>query len=489
MRWLKSVRARLTLWYSFVLLTTLVAFGLIAYTYSSRQLAESLDRSLANEVRWVRNFIQPKANRVKPSKKFTTRQRRTIPPPDSLARSRDDEAEAQTADEEIWSQIYEHALLNPKKTLIEVTDKKGAIVFRSMSVAMESLMVAMGPLDSMNITTVKSDQGQYWRVAATETRELRIYAAYPLAELSDVLDNLFSILLILIPIALAVSVGGGLFLADKSLRPVDDITRAARQITAQHLDRQIPSPAVNDEIGRLILTFNEMIVRLRSSFDQIKQFTIDASHELRTPLTIMRGEVELALRQPKQAGEYRAVLVSNLEEIMRLSNIIENLMTLAKGDLGKHDVRFEEVSLAPLVAELFEDCRIIAANKNISVDFEKTEELTIIGDQLRLRQLFLNLLDNAIKYTPEGGRIEIALTRNDGYAVVSVSDNGVGISREDQERIFDRFYRADKARSRELGGSGLGLSIAKWVAELHKGFIRVSSEPSRGSSFAVHLPL
>lgn len=485
---LKSIRSRLTLWYSFVLITTLLAFGVIAYTYSSRQLLSNLDRSLSNEVRWVKTFIQPKAGKVKPSRKFQSKKHQ-LPVVTDQVTPVDVEADVQTADDEIWNQIYEHALLNPKKTLIEVTDTTGAIIFRSFSLASESLMVSRGPLDSLTLMTVKSDRGGEWRVAATATKELRIYAAYPLAELSDVLDNLFSILLVLTPIALTVSIGGGLFLANKSLRPVDDITKAARQITAQKLDQQIPYRNVDDEIGRLVLTINEMITRLGVSFQQIQQFSSDVSHELRTPLAVMRGEVELALRTPRESTEYRRVLASNLEEILRLSSIIDNLLTLTKGEMGKQGIQTQQISLSDLLEDLAEDAQVLAEKKHQHVELVINRKVVVLGDALRLRQLLLNLIDNAVKYTQEGGTIKISAGQHAHFVVVSVTDNGFGIPLEDQTRIFDRFYRVDKARSRELGGSGLGLAIAKWIAEQHHGKIEIESELHKGSTFSVYLPL
>jgi heavy metal sensor kinase len=483
---LKSIRAKLTLWYSFVVLTTLVLFGLISYVYLRDQLIENLDRSLAQEVQWVNDFIKEKANRVKPSKKFATKKKQ-VPSKDDV-RFQLQEPDRADADDEIWTQIYEHALLNSSKTIIEVTDKHGDVIFRSISMPEEPPVLGEVPLNMTKMITVQAGS-QELRVAATTTETLNIYAAYPLGELTGVLDNLFSIFLILIPIALTVSIGGGLFLAYTSLRPVDLVTRIAQRITVEHLDQQIPSRQVDDELGRLISTFNSMIMRLRSSFDQIKQFTMDASHELRTPLTIMRGEAEIALRSQKEPEEYRRVLASSLEENFRLATIIDNLSTLSKADLGKHDVLFEEVNVRQMIEELCEDCKIIAEKKQIEVELEKQDNAMIMGDGIRLRQLFLKLIENAVKFTPEKGRVALAVEREDGVVKVMVADTGIGIPKEEQEKIFDRFYRVDKARSRALGGSGLGLSIAKWIVEIHHGRIEVESEVNRGTKFTVVLPL
>ncbi len=515
-RFFKSVRTRLTVWYAFVLLSTLVGFGLIAYTYLREQLSDNLDKSLTNEVRWVKAYIETRASKVKPSRRFGVR-KKTSPPaqaqpqqtapaqppvaqqpapgtvtqqPLAVPQTGDQAvAEPTDADDEIWNQIYEHELLNPKRTMIEATDKSGAILFRSFTVGEESLMVGHVPVDSIKLATIKNDQAMDLRVAATATKNIHLYVAYPLAELTDALDNLFSVFLVLIPIALAVSIGGGWLLAYVSLRPVDLITRTAREISAHNLDTRIPPRAVDDEIGRLIRTFNDMIERLHHSFDQIKQFSVDASHELRTPLTIMRGEVELALRSTKSPEEYRSILVSNLEEILRLASIIDSLLTLSKADANRPpEIAVERLNMYDLVEELYEDTEVIAMKKNISVVLAKNDRLEILGDKIRLRQLFLNLLDNAVKYTPDRGKVTLASEGINGWVKVSVKDTGIGIPSEEREKIFDRFYRVDKGRSREMGGSGLGLSIAQWIAGLHRGRIEVDSSPGQGSTFSVYLP-
>jgi signal transduction histidine kinase len=203
----------------------------------------------------------------------------------------------------------------------------------------------------------------------------------------------------------------------------------------------------------------------------------------------MRGELELALRSKQSNEAYRQILSSTLDESLRMSSIIENLLLLAKGDIGKSAFRFEEVALAPIIKELHEDGEMLAERKHIRVTLEKVQELSVSGDTIRLRQLVLNLLDNAIKYTPEYGTVALSLVRENGSAKITVQDNGIGIPPEDQPKIFDRFYRVDKGRSREMGGTGLGLSIAQWITEIHGGTIFVQSEVNKGSRFSVLLPL
>jgi heavy metal sensor kinase len=485
----QSIRARLTFWYTLLVIATLLAFAWVSYVATRATLTSNLDISLGNEVRWVREFIQPQASKVKPSRRSIDALLRGRPhqvqaPADSTVR----DSTGQEADE-IWNRIFEHTLLSPKKTYIQVADRKGSIIYRSYSLGPDSLIIADSIGVNQTLLTTASLHGEEVRTAVTRDRNFTILVGYPLEELQDALENLYSIFLILIPVAMLLSILGGWYLANKSLKPVMDVTRRAQRITAENLDQTIPVRNPNDELGRLTTTINEMIRRLHDSFAQIRQFSADASHELRTPLTIMRGELELALRSPQTPEDYRTVLASALEESLRLTAIIDNLLLLARADQGTYDTNFTEVDLAALAAELYDDSEVLAEPKHIHVTLEQAEPVTIVGDRVRLRQLFLNLIDNAIKYTPEGGSVRMTVDRRNGTARFRVADTGIGIPEEEMGKVFDRFYRVDKARSREMGGSGLGLSIAKWIAELHRGSIRVESEVDRGSTFTVELPL
>jgi len=322
----------------------------------------------------------------------------------------------------------------------------------------------------------------------------------------DALNTLLIILIIAVPLALLVASLGGQFLANKALKPVDHITQTARMITSQNLNQRINPPKVKDEISRLVETLNEMISRLDRSFRQVKQFSTDASHELKTPLTILKGEVEVALRKERVPYEYEQILKSNLEEINRMSQIVEDLLLLSKADSGEIRLNKEDMNLNEVLNEVVAHVNVLAQSKNLRIETSNHhEEIHIFGDPLRIRELFLNLIENGIKYTEEGGSIHILLTKDtlvqDGkqsdraqgeqaeFVKIIVSDTGIGIAKEDQERIFDRFFRVDKARSREQGGSGLGLSICKWIVKAHRGEIEVESELGKGSSFIVKLPI
>lgn len=304
------------------------------------------------------------------------------------------------------------------------------------------------------------------------------------------LDKLAFTLMLALPGVMLLASVGGWFLANQALKPVDRITRTARQIGAESLKERLEEPETDDEIGRLAQTFNEMLQRLDESFDQIRAFTADASHELKTPLAILKGEIELALRRTRSVEEYQETLVSSLEEIDRLTRITADLLLLAKSDAGTIPLEFTDVNLSALVEEAAMHVQPLAESKQIIFEvLPGLSDVHIEGDVFRLKQLVSNLVDNAIHYTPEGGRVVVRSTRaNSFYAALQVSDTGIGIPEEEREKIFERFYRTDKARSRREGGTGLGLSIVKWIAESHGGKIEIESAPQRGTTFTVYLP-
>lgn len=313
------------------------------------------------------------------------------------------------------------------------------------------------------------------------------------ASLESAAENLDMVLLVIvvsIPVSLVLFVYGGWFMAGRALRPVEIITASARKITAENLSHRLEVVNPQDEIGRLAETFNNTLARLENAFQKTRQFAADASHELRTPLTILRGEAEVALKWAKEPEEFRAILQSNLEEIRRMTAIIEHLLEVAKAEEGSLALNVEEVELYGLLADLVQQVGLMAREKGVEILFETPGAMIKVdGDPLRLRQLFLNLIVNAVKYSEEGGKVRVVLDAANGQARVAVVDTGSGIPSEDIPHIFDRFYRVDKARNRAQGGIGLGLSLARSFAEAHGGRIEVMSQLGKGSVFTVHLPL
>ncbi|TAL12494.1 MAG: HAMP domain-containing protein [Nitrospirae bacterium] len=310
-----------------------------------------------------------------------------------------------------------------------------------------------------------------------------------LRPVEEMLQRLLLVLLVSLPVALAVALGGGWFLAGRALRPVDAITLAAQRLAEGDLTQRLAVSQAQDEIGRLSATFNAMIARLETSFRQVRQFSADASHELRTPLTVMKGETELALRRARPAEDYRLVLESNLEEIDRMVRIVDELLFLSRADLGEVRIESRPVRLDALVEDVQRQAVVLGQERDVQVMMGTMEPVTVQGDELRLRELLLNLVDNAVKYSRPGEKVELALARDGATARLSVADRGIGISAEAQGRIFDRFYRTDEARAHAPKGTGLGLAICKWIVEAHHGRIEVQSAVGQGAKFTVILPV
>jgi heavy metal sensor kinase len=310
-----------------------------------------------------------------------------------------------------------------------------------------------------------------------------------LKPVEEALHRLLVVLLVSLPVAMLASLAGGWFLAGRALRPVHAITEAAQKIAAGDLAQRLTVESTGDEIGRLAATFNDMIARLDVSFRQIRQFSSDASHELRTPLTVMKGETELVLRRPRDCEDYKSVLDSNLEEIDRMTRIVDELLFLARADMGEVKMASAPVRLEELIEDIHGQASLLGQEQDVKVSLASLDSATVLGDELRLRELLLNIVDNAVKYSKPGGTVEIALRADQEMARLSVRDQGIGIRQEALGRIFDRFYRTEEARTHTNKGTGLGLAICAWITEMHHGRIEVESAPGAGSTFTIVLPL
>jgi len=298
--------------------------------------------------------------------------------------------------------------------------------------------------------------------------------------------------LLVLPFLLLLSAGGAWLIAGRAIQPLDRITKEVGDITdGRSLHRRLAVESSNDELGRLTTTLNAMIARLESSFGALRRFTADASHELKTPLAVMRADVERAMHASSHSNEQLVALEEALQQTTRMADLVDSLLTLARADEGRFDLYRERVPLEPVVQEVMETALILGEDSGLEVTMPTVEPAMVMGDLVRLRQLFLNLVTNAIKYTPRGGKVELNLTLHDGYAHFSVKDTGIGISAADLPYIFERFWRADRVRTRSAEGSGfgLGLAISQWIAQAHGGQLTVQSRLTRGSTFTVILPV
>ncbi len=479
----RSLRFKLTLWYVLILGILLISFSTFLYF----TLSNSLYRDVDNKLRSLAELVSSESS--SPLSKFGFG----------------------NIDQALETSMN----LKPIGKFIQVLDESGNIGRKSENLKNVQLPIGLNALKnaSKGLITFETNRS----IANTPLRIITfpvvennhvtkiVQIASSLEEVEDALNTLFIILIITVPLALMVASLGGQFLAHKALKPVDDITQTARMITSQNLNQRIIPPKVKDEISRLIETFNGMISRLDQSFRQIKQFSSDASHELKTPLTILKGEVEVMLRKERTQQEYQQTLKSNLEEINRMSQIVEDLLLLSRADTGQIELNKGDINLAEILSQVVAQMDMLARSKGLDLSASNNHrDIHIFGDGLRIREMLINLIENGIKYTEEGGSVHISLQKEfppaeryrpdrserekERFVKIIVSDTGIGISKEDQEKIFNRFFRVDKARSREQGGSGLGLSICKWIVEAHQGEIEVESELGKGSSFTVKLP-
>ena len=457
---LRSVRLRLTLWYVLLLAIILAGFSAGVYVLLRHNLYDNLDDSIQNRANTFLDVIQYKEGQ-----------------PTLAGRVSSDDP-------------------NAGESFVRVFDGSGGITFDNTA--------AVGglPIDSRAVD--RALRGETSTRTATVDDETMRVRTLPIErddaiggvlevgqsqdDVSDTLRALLLILAVAYPVTLAVASFGGVFLAGRALTPIDSLTRLARRISAEDLGQRLELRLPDDEVGRLARTFDEMIARLDDAFRRQRQFTADASHELRTPLTAIKGQAEVALSKPRDAAAYREVLQTVNEEVDRLIRMVGSLLTLARADAGQIPIASEPVNVGDLVTAAVEQVRPMAERRDLTLGVAPGPAVNLQADEDLLLQLVLNLLDNAVKYTPPGGTVTVGWGMDGNRAELWVHDTGIGIAEEESERVFDRFYRVDKARSRTEGGAGLGLSICRWIAEAHGGSISLQSEPGRGTVFTVKLP-
>ncbi len=462
-----SIRTKLTFWYTSLLAISLILFGLSFFYALSKIYMNRIDREISSVAGLMVHTIVEPPGRLRLPRNFDIILERffglrirgnyiQVLTPDGRVAGRSSTLEG--LELPLTEKAYKRAL-NGKRTY-EIVRTFGVY-----------------PVRILTLPVVVKETG--------------LVAIIQVATSLEGMEEIFHYMIYFFSFGIVMSIiiagGVGWFLAGKALKPVDEMTSIARKITAENLNERLPIVKPDDELGRLASTFNDMIARLERSFRQIKQFTADASHELKTPLTIMKGEVEVALKSRADETELREVLTSILEEIDRMNEVIKGLLTLARTDAEEETTR-QPVGFDHIVEERCEQFRKLAHNRGLGLDVKIKKGVTVLVDPVRMGQVVYNLVDNAMKYTPKGGTIRVSLDTQDGWAVLRVSDTGVGIPEDELPYIFDRFYRVDKART---GGSGvgLGLSICKEIINTCGGKIEVESTVGRGTTFTTYLPL
>jgi two-component system, OmpR family, sensor kinase len=477
-----SVRGRLTLWYTIVLALVLIVLSLVTYFIFWRSAVQRTDANLAEL-----------------SEAFLVTLRAELEDqggPNPL------KAAAQVA-------IAEH---NFRDDVYVIVDEAGKVIVSSEDVSPASLaadssrgrVLSSSSFQRFLAASLRSDRlfGEvedektgyrgFARHFASRGKTYTLIILQSLYPQKEMLEEVTSTFAWVIPIAILLASIGGYFLARKSLAPVVAMSSQAGRIGAANLHERLAVQNEKDELGHLALSFNSLLDRLSQSFERQQRFMADASHELRTPVAILRGESEVALsQQARSAEEYRESLGVLHQEAARLTHIVEDLFTLTRADAGQYPLQPRDFYLDELASECVHSARTLALAKKISLNFEEAAESPIHADESLLRRMILNLLDNAIKYTSEGGRVTVACRRTGEEYALSITDTGGGIPADLQPRIFERFFRADKARSRaenDGGGAGLGLSISRWIAEAHRGRLELTRSDSIGSTFTAYLP-
>jgi heavy metal sensor kinase len=456
---------KLTLWYIFTFfLSVLLIFGFL-YLRLKHQLIKEIDRILHDEANELSEILAqgPKGMDVLGDFENTVTARTYYP---------------------IYFRIFKKdgSLLYVSKNFDEIGYKNSDNVMAQVTQGKETLEEVKPPgrrrrFRVVSIRMSREGKPNYVVQVGTHTRFVR-------KSLSHFKGNLLGAF----PIILVLGSLGGWVLARRSLAPVGYIASKARSITSTNLDERLATRGTDDEMDDLIRTINEMIARLENSFKRVAEFTADASHELKTPICALRGEAEVLLSKKRPVEEYQEGLANFIDRFDQLNRMINDLILLSKCDSSQVELKMTLLRLDLVAQDIGNLFKILAEQKGIDLRMGRIQEVTIVGDKVRLQQLFTNLIDNAIKYTSEGS-IRITVEKDEKNAVVKVVDTGIGIPPAEQENIFKRFYRVDKSRSKEGGGVGLGLSIVEWIVHAHRGRIEVDSELNRGSTFTVYLPI
>lgn len=465
----RSLAFRLAVWYALLLSATFALVGTGMYYGLEQYLSSRLSDSLTRRSEQVEQILQ--------------------------------QAPAGTGDAQIARSVDTRVAPEFNNRFVRITRSPSTLIYRSGRPDDHSFdPAAIGPLSGpwpahsaarraltsdgpvmISATPVITPSGRYL-----------VELGSSLEQVDAVQDRLLSLLGLLLPVLVACAVGGGYLLVQGALRPVERMSQTAARISVQNLDERLPVVRTGDALQELSLSLNHMLGRLRESVQSSRRFLADASHELRTPLTVIKGELQETLRDPQCPAELSERIGSTLEEVARLERLVSGLLVISRLDAGDAQREWLEVDLAELAASTLEQMRLVAEDRGVQLNSASLQPLTVRGDRSRLKQVIVNLLDNAIKFTPRGGSVTLRTEAHEGDGYLEVSDTGIGIPPAAQPYVFDRFYRVDEARSRadgqEIGGTGLGLSIVRSICSAHGAEVDVQSTPGQGSRFRVRFP-
>jgi heavy metal sensor kinase len=451
-----SIRVRLTGWYTAVLCLMLVVYATATFVAVRHEFFEQLDDQLHEDFELAEDSLRPS-------------------PDGYLAWSGDhhDPDYDEDRGSDVWAATGEPIF----RSGASATLPPAALAATGAGRRYESIVANGHRWRALTGASLIAGRAVVLRVSRSEER------------LRGQLWEVFVVLAFGLPVIVILAGAGGYGLAQRALAPIDRLASEARRITAERLHERLSVPNQHDEIGRLAAVINETLGRLESSFEQLRRFTADASHELRTPLSVIRGIGEAGLGETRTPAEYKEVMGSMLEEVDRLTNLVDTLLRLSHGDAGTVRLSRQAVDLGQLTRDVVTSLGILAEERHQRLKIDLADGVVVTADRLVLREAVTNIVDNAIKYSPTASTIDVRVRAEANQAILTVADQGPGIAIEHRERIFDRFFRLDEARSRDNGGTGLGLAIAKWAVEANGGHVSVGDGPTGGSAFRIALPL
>ena len=455
-----SIRLRLAAWYFITVSAMLFLFGVGAWAAMRHSVLTSVDHDLKFRLRDVREFIDRQLN---------------------------------IGAKELLDELGEQAMLGLGGGQVQLLDEHGQVLYRASRLGNTRFPAIHTDAAELAYTTQESGRKRLrlaWQTVELHGRIFTLQVAESMEEFDESLTAFRNVLLVLSPLFLLLASLGGYWISTRALAPVDRITRDARSIGIANLSSRLQMPRAKDELRRLTETLNEMLDRIDSAVRRMVQLTADASHELRAPLTLIHTAAEFSLRRERTHDDLLTAMRKILRESERTSRLVDELLLLARADSCTDDLRLEPVNISDSGRNAVEQISTFAEPKGIAVSYEMPNAPVIVeGDEQALARLWLILLDNAVKYTNERGQVKLSIRDSDSEAEVLISDNGVGIAAPDLPFVYDRFWRADKVRSRNAGGAGLGLSIARWIVDRHGGKIDISSEAGQGCRVFVRLPL